>query len=135
MEKDFGSECSSECESGWTFYLGHSMYPCDPLQKPKKDDNDDDDDMSMVSDASSGPPHFHEQECNNNGVNRKIQDLPCFLDDTFSYVGNDKATVGEGDNDVEDYSEGESRLCQHQFEHFKFSVYGTQLKQNQLRKP
>ncbi|CAH1426102.1 unnamed protein product [Lactuca virosa] len=85
MEQDFGSECSSECGSGWTLYLGHSIYTLDPLQNSIYDEEDDD--MSMVSDASSGPPHVQEQECDNNGVNetgfqRQIQYFPSILDDT-----------------------------------------------------
>ncbi|GKE31706.1 hypothetical protein Tco_1451028, partial [Tanacetum coccineum] len=116
------------CESGWTLYLEHSMYdhhPSHPYQNHNNNVDDcngkkwsfshendfdaDDEDMSMVSDASSGPPHcFQEQEddqCfNNNGnggvytnvkrqkniipkepkLHRKVQDLPCLLDDTAS---------------------------------------------------
>ncbi|PWA70658.1 hypothetical protein CTI12_AA286530 [Artemisia annua] len=130
MEDAYGSECSSGCESGWTLYLEHSMYhPSHSYENHNNNvdgcngkkgsfshendfDNDDDEDMSMVSDASSGPPHcFQEQEdeCfNNNGngngnanggvytnvkrqkipkepkLHRKVQDLPSLLDDTAS---------------------------------------------------
>ncbi|XP_057527466.1 protein SOB FIVE-LIKE 5-like [Amaranthus tricolor] len=82
------SECSSGCESGWTLYLEHSNntsfgnHYCHKQRKingfhgnyHEKDQygmnnngvfydyNDGDDqqeeDLSMVSDASSGPPHF-----------------------------------------------------------------------------
>ncbi|OVA03967.1 hypothetical protein BVC80_459g7 [Macleaya cordata] len=73
------SECSSGCESGWTMYLDNSSvsdYPCksgqfgeEYEQKIAKDENEAEEDLSMVSDASSGPPHFHEHEdyCNENG--------------------------------------------------------------------
>ncbi|XP_059281150.1 protein SOB FIVE-LIKE 5-like [Lycium ferocissimum] len=70
-----GSECSSGCESGWTMYLdqlsnsrdqynrrdntNHSIYKTEYVDE----ENQEDEDMSMVSDASSGPPHFHEQYC------------------------------------------------------------------------
>lgn len=96
MEQGFGSGCSSGCESGWTIYLGQSNYLCDSVYNTKNVEEDDDD-MSMVSDASSGPPHVQqqEQECNTDGFggckrqevvkeSRKINDLPCFLDDTAS---------------------------------------------------
>ncbi|XP_071742526.1 protein SOB FIVE-LIKE 5-like [Rutidosis leptorrhynchoides] len=133
MELDFGSECSSGCESGWTFYLGHSMYRSDLVEKYKYTDkeDDDDDDMSMVSDASSGPPHVvqdqeQEQEFSkhNNGVfngwkkekifitkGRKTQDLTCFLDETasssffnFSHAGNNQASLGESSKVIADDS-------------------------------
>uniref|UniRef100_A0A5B7CAE5 Uncharacterized protein n=1 Tax=Davidia involucrata TaxID=16924 RepID=A0A5B7CAE5_DAVIN len=66
------SGCSSGCESGWTNYLDHSSNSADQFHKfgggiVDEDyrskvayDNDEDEDLSMVSDASSGPPHFHE---------------------------------------------------------------------------
>lgn len=77
------SECSSGCESGWTLYLEHSnskfsvggnrkmsAFHHGQDQQGKKlngkffdeeeedDDDNNDEDLSMVSDASSGPPHF-----------------------------------------------------------------------------
>ncbi|KAJ8768909.1 hypothetical protein K2173_023904 [Erythroxylum novogranatense] len=71
----FASECSSDCESGWTLYLEQSLLSQD---KPNKfvearsgfcgrgknvqAVEDEDEDLSMVSDASSGPPHFPEDE-------------------------------------------------------------------------
>ncbi|XP_010273104.1 PREDICTED: uncharacterized protein LOC104608729 [Nelumbo nucifera] len=79
------SECSSGCESGWTMYLDHSLSadPCkrgcefgdeiaffgqDFMEKEAKEE-DEEEDLSMVSDASSGPPHFQEDEvyCDENG--------------------------------------------------------------------
>lgn len=89
MEHVFDSEesSSSGCESGWTLYLQHSIPHDDHFswKKPsvvhendQEDDNDgnEDDNMSMVSDASSGPPHFHEHQehdedeyCNNDKNN------------------------------------------------------------------
>ncbi|GFY85960.1 hypothetical protein Acr_04g0006980 [Actinidia rufa] len=63
------SECSSGCESGWTMYLDQSSNSGDHLQKSgcgyeaaNVEDYDEDEDLSMVSDASSGPPHFQEDE-------------------------------------------------------------------------
>ncbi|XP_047319599.1 protein SOB FIVE-LIKE 5-like [Impatiens glandulifera] len=67
------SECSSGCESGWTVYLEQSClspYPSN-ISRGKQlqlDDHhhhgeyeEEDEDMSMVSDASSGPPHFQQE--------------------------------------------------------------------------
>jgi len=70
----FGSEISSSgCESGWTLYLEHSFLNqnasshrggtqgfCEEEHKEKrfKDEDSGEEDLSMVSDASSGPPHF-----------------------------------------------------------------------------
>ncbi|XP_015892848.3 protein SOB FIVE-LIKE 5 isoform X2 [Ziziphus jujuba] len=74
------SECSSGCESGWTVYLeqslcnngfinGNGSVFCDGnYYKEKRSDQVDaeeeegEEDLSMVSDASSGPPHFQEDE-------------------------------------------------------------------------
>ncbi|XVF44967.1 hypothetical protein PTKIN_Ptkin02bG0165700 [Pterospermum kingtungense] len=79
------SECSSGCESGWTNYLEQSFLSAKPSHRGNgfndrksgvcdghrenrgKEEVDHDDefveeeeDLSMVSDASSGPPHFYE---------------------------------------------------------------------------
>lgn len=119
------SECSSGCESGWTLYLEHSFLSADPLHRGSgfvdgevkrgkdeaEEEEEEEEDLSMVSDASSGPPHFQEDEgyCNddngcfyphsmaatlvkNNGKRQKIrthrgrveQEDPSFLDDTAS---------------------------------------------------
>lgn len=62
-------ECSSGCESGWTLYLDHhssnfndQCYDQNNDRKNKMEDSHSDageeDDLSMLSDASSGPPHF-----------------------------------------------------------------------------
>ncbi|KAK6792667.1 hypothetical protein RDI58_011748 [Solanum bulbocastanum] len=75
-----GSECSSGCESGWTMYfdqfsadqynnrrdIRHNNNPYGFNYKTEyvsNEDQEEDEDMSMVSDASSGPPHFHEDYC------------------------------------------------------------------------
>ncbi|RDX78720.1 hypothetical protein CR513_40952, partial [Mucuna pruriens] len=117
----FDSECSSGCESGWTLYLEHSFldqnasshrggtegfnYEEEHKGKRFKDEDSGEEDLSMVSDASSGPPHheayFNEQV--NNGCfysaskavklaksdtkRLKVQEnqhLPSFLHDTAS---------------------------------------------------
>ncbi|XP_059635461.1 protein SOB FIVE-LIKE 5-like [Cornus florida] len=71
------SEERSGCESGWTMYLDQSSNSEDHqfhksrdhrrCKAEEEEDNEDDkdEDLSMVSDASSGPPHFHEvdQDC------------------------------------------------------------------------
>lgn len=76
----FDSECSSGCESGWTLYLEHSYENTRFIggtegyygnqHKDKRVTNEYSEgveDLSMVSDASSGPPHhdsyFNAQDC------------------------------------------------------------------------
>lgn len=64
-------EWSTGCESGWTIYLDESAYISRNNDNPNQnyytriinsDVNDiDDQDLSMVSDASSGPPHCKHQ--------------------------------------------------------------------------
>ncbi|CAI9781833.1 unnamed protein product [Fraxinus pennsylvanica] len=60
------SECRSGCESGWTLYLEHSSSSFSRYSVAKRvkveDDDVENDDLSMVSDASSGPPHLHEED-------------------------------------------------------------------------
>ncbi|THG09940.1 hypothetical protein TEA_021015 [Camellia sinensis var. sinensis] len=121
------SECSSGCESGWTLYLEHSFLSSNPSNRNNNEfvdgkgiyskgkrslkNEDEEEDLSMVSDASSGPQNFHEDEYYGNGSNgclnnapidatlrkksgkrkknrenpsRKVQEHPSFLDDTAS---------------------------------------------------
>ncbi|XP_065624235.1 protein SOB FIVE-LIKE 5 [Quercus suber] len=129
------SECSSGCESGWTLYLEQSYLSpnnprrdtgfvngkasfCDEYKDKRdkqtveiEDDDEEEEDLSMVSDASSGPPHFPEDEGYFNGDNgcvyptsrpstlaknvgkrqkskahrhREDQEMSAFLDDTAS---------------------------------------------------
>ncbi|XP_048443937.1 protein SOB FIVE-LIKE 5 isoform X2 [Pyrus x bretschneideri] len=64
------SQCNSGCESGWTSYLDQSSYLSQSqVQKPggfadyvqtKEEEEEEEEDLSMVSDASSGPPHYHD---------------------------------------------------------------------------
>ncbi|KAH6764886.1 hypothetical protein C2S52_013886 [Perilla frutescens var. hirtella] len=59
------SECSSGCESGWTTYLDQLSNSTNPYNRQNHEVkganvNEEDEDLSMVSDASSGPPHLHE---------------------------------------------------------------------------
>lgn len=67
------SECSSGCESGWTTYLNQSSNSADQYPRASykshwsrgvsvHEEEEEDEDLSMVSDASSGPRHFHEEE-------------------------------------------------------------------------
>ncbi|XP_039018273.1 protein SOB FIVE-LIKE 6-like [Hibiscus syriacus] len=74
-------EYSSGSESGWTNYLEQSFLSASPskkknvkksgfcdehrenIGKQKVDDDEEEEDLSMVSDASSGPPHFYEENC------------------------------------------------------------------------
>lgn len=75
-----GSGCTSECESGWTMYFDEFSYSSDQFNGVTERSIYDgrgksayaDEDLSMVSDASSGPPHnnFHEDRefcCEENG--------------------------------------------------------------------
>ncbi|XP_054776232.1 protein SOB FIVE-LIKE 5-like [Prosopis cineraria] len=124
------SECSSGCESGWTLYLEHSFlsknvshmdtpftggndgfYEDKDKRAREEEDVTEEEDLSMVSDASSGPPHFQDDEAYLNEDNgcfhsesqaakiaktakkkQKVkenepcgdQHLPSFLDDTAS---------------------------------------------------
>ncbi|XP_061355635.1 protein SOB FIVE-LIKE 5-like [Gastrolobium bilobum] len=122
----FASECSSGCESGWTLYLEHSFlnqnrfidgtdgfYEEHKDKRVKDENSGDEEDLSMVSDASSGPPHIPDDEAcfneeHNNGCfysapkavklaksgtkrlkvkenqHRENQHLPSFLHDTAS---------------------------------------------------
>ncbi|GKV19805.1 hypothetical protein SLEP1_g30023 [Rubroshorea leprosula] len=78
------SKCSSGCESGWTLYLEQSFVSPSPshrrpgfdsmkgfcgkatekskTQVVEEVDVEEEEDLSMVSDASSGPPHVHEDD-------------------------------------------------------------------------
>lgn len=81
-----GSDYSSGCESGWTMYLdqhtsnsadqynsnaaaagggeGGGVYGGKDYGSGKVAFSGEDEDLSMLSDASSGPPHFHDvDEC------------------------------------------------------------------------
>ncbi|KAE8725625.1 hypothetical protein F3Y22_tig00008289pilonHSYRG00017 [Hibiscus syriacus] len=70
------SECRSGSESGWTNYLEQSFLSANPSKKKNvkksgfrenrsKEKVVDEEDLSMVSDASSGPPHFYEDNGSN----------------------------------------------------------------------
>ncbi|CAL9174798.1 unnamed protein product [Musa hybrid cultivar] len=63
-EADVSSDCSSGCQSGWTDYLNKSCGECpQPLVCGKGGSfEEEEEDLSMVSDASSGPPHFPEED-------------------------------------------------------------------------
>lgn len=67
------SECSSGCESGWTLYLENSFVTCCKdnnfeaekslkQKQEEEEEEEEEEDLSMVSDASSGPPNFHQEE-------------------------------------------------------------------------
>jgi len=112
------SQCSSGCESGWTLYLEHSFQlnhnafshassqfigeDNDQYKDKKaKKEEAEEEDLSMVSDASSGPPHLPDAQDNasfysaSNSAKlgkrsrkrqkvKQYQHLPSFLDDTAS---------------------------------------------------
>ncbi|XP_055814801.1 protein SOB FIVE-LIKE 5-like isoform X2 [Solanum dulcamara] len=135
------SECSSGCESGWTLYLENSFLPCckdNNLEGEKslkqKEEETEEEDLSMVSDASSGPPNFHqEEEYGHNIINGshyyapitnpkrqkakdKKQKQISVLDDTasspiFDFSNNNFSSINNNTKSVEnvlDFSQGYS---------------------------
>ncbi|KAK2974465.1 hypothetical protein RJ640_018630, partial [Escallonia rubra] len=111
MEDLLGSECSSGCESGWTLYLEQSYLS--PFPSPGEDKfveakgvfisegnrgkyEEEEEDLSMVSDASSGPPHFQEDE----EYYGNVTDNGCFfyhapVDATLQHNGGKRQKVKE----------------------------------------
>ncbi|XP_019155889.1 PREDICTED: uncharacterized protein LOC109152693 [Ipomoea nil] len=99
-----GSECSSGCQSGWTTYFDQNSNSEDQFNSRFHGEDhrggkmgfcSEDEDLSMVSDASSGPPHFRggeeEEEYLYKGKQkRKSTEIwgdkqeRCYLDDTAS---------------------------------------------------
>ncbi|WVZ09273.1 hypothetical protein V8G54_013803 [Vigna mungo] len=112
------SQCSSGCESGWTLYLeqslqlNHNAFSHASSQFDAEDNDEykdkkakkeaaEEEDLSMVSDASSGPPHLPDAQDNGSFYSaskaaklgkrskkrqkvKEYQHLPSFLDDTAS---------------------------------------------------
>lgn len=82
------SECTSGCESGWTLYLEQSDFASHRNTNKFVDGkagfceqdfqhcDDEEEDLSMVSDASSGPPTFHEDDVCFNDVDRYQRQYP-----------------------------------------------------------
>lgn len=82
------SECTSGCESGWTLYLEQSNFASHRNTNKFVDGkagiceqdfqhcDDEEEDLSMVSDASSGPPTFHEDDVCFNDVDRYQRQYP-----------------------------------------------------------
>lgn len=69
MDLSSASQCSSGCESGWTLYLDQSSYSKNQyynlggiVSKGNNEVEEEEEDLSMVSDASSGPRHYHCEE-------------------------------------------------------------------------
>ncbi|KAF3435571.1 hypothetical protein FNV43_RR22660 [Rhamnella rubrinervis] len=82
------SECSSGCESGWTVYFEQSFLSPNDSHHNKGNEfvngksvlrttheDEEEEDLSMVSDASSGPPHFQEEA---EQVYVNVDDDSCF---------------------------------------------------------
>ncbi|KAK7405846.1 hypothetical protein VNO78_07456 [Psophocarpus tetragonolobus] len=119
MMNALASQCSSGCESGWTLYLEHSFqlqHHNNPsshtssefvdkgfcVSKKTEKEEAEEEDLSMVSDASSGPPHLPDAQDNERFYSpskaaklgnkrskkrqkvKENQHLPSFLDDTAS---------------------------------------------------
>nr|GMD99466.1 uncharacterized protein LOC109152693 [Ipomoea batatas] len=105
-----GSECSSGCQSGWTTYFDQKSNSEDQYNSRFHGEDhrgkmgfcsEEDEDLSMVSDASSGPPHFRggledeeeeeEEEYLYKGKQKRKsteiwgdKEQRCYLDDTAS---------------------------------------------------
>ncbi|KAG6537583.1 hypothetical protein ZIOFF_002677 [Zingiber officinale] len=62
------SECSSGCQTGWTTYFLHSSDVRNSLSYRDGESfrgvEEEEEGLSMISDASSGPPHFNEDDGN-----------------------------------------------------------------------
>ncbi|OAY23046.1 protein SOB FIVE-LIKE 5 [Manihot esculenta] len=124
------SRCSSSgCESGWTLYLDQSSLSKNQYQGfggfvdggyARVDDDEEEEDLSMVSDASSRPPHYCEddEDCfdqldKKNKSKKKSKEYDrsqqhSYLDDTASSpvlgkkVGKNEASM----NHVLEFSQG-----------------------------
>ncbi|KAJ1697499.1 hypothetical protein LUZ63_006011 [Rhynchospora breviuscula] len=126
---------SSGCQSGWTVYFDQSYLAPPPLS-PNRDkditrfkssreesEEEEEEDLSMVSDASSGPPHFDTEEqhsecdilllLSESRKKRKVdrlsdakRDLCSSLDDTASSpMMNHSNSTGIGTTDMETTAE------------------------------
>ncbi|KAJ8773299.1 hypothetical protein K2173_028476 [Erythroxylum novogranatense] len=116
------SQCiSSGCESGWTSYLDQSSISKNQFQgiggynggRDHAKLEDEEEDLSMVSDASSGPPHYCEDDeyrFHKSTKQRKNKDhvrshqQQCLDDTASSPVLNKKVTKNE-EHSLE-YSQG-----------------------------
>nr|GMD96405.1 uncharacterized protein LOC109152693 [Ipomoea batatas] len=88
-----GSECSSGCQSGWTTYFdqksnSEDQYNSRFLGEDQRGKmgfcSEEDEDLSMVSDASSGPPHFRGKQKRKSTEIWGDKEQRCYLDDTAS---------------------------------------------------
>ncbi|XP_062025121.1 protein SOB FIVE-LIKE 5-like isoform X1 [Rosa rugosa] len=132
------SQYNSGCESGWTHYLdqsylsgSHGIQKGDDYvgTKPEFEEEEEEEDLSMVSDASSGPPHYQElyedgcsfsvnssaSKLGKKSKKKKSKEQHHHLDDTasssvFNYYSKKKmSTLSKNEpsmQNVLDYSEG-----------------------------
>uniref|UniRef100_A0A5B6YS84 Uncharacterized protein n=1 Tax=Davidia involucrata TaxID=16924 RepID=A0A5B6YS84_DAVIN len=175
MNDVLASECSSGCESGWTLYLEHSVLSSyishrgnefvDErgvfAEEKRAKYEDEEENLSMVSDASSGPPHFNEDELDydsgcfyhapidatmpkNSGKkekikehrHQKVQEQSSFLDDTASSpifnFSNNNYRPTSNQASMDNILDFEGRSAFHgQFGFYQSSLSGNQLQQNQ----
>ncbi|KAJ4762882.1 hypothetical protein LUZ62_073257 [Rhynchospora pubera] len=125
---------SSGCQSGWTVYFDQSYLAPPPLspnrdkditrfKSSREESEEEEEDLSMVSDASSGPPHFDTEEqhsecgtlllLSESRKKRKVdrlsdakRDLCSSLDDTASSpMMNHSNSTGIGTTDIETTAE------------------------------
>ncbi|KAL9143882.1 hypothetical protein ABFS82_14G263100 [Erythranthe guttata] len=155
-----GSECSSGCESGWTTYLDNHLSNNDPFYNNNNNNknnnnsssrsrfleekgtrvtnNEEDEDLSMVSDASSGPPYFHDKYENiisedntkkmkKNNIRVKSWEQSLCLDDTasssFFHFSQDNVPPPENVFSAAEHFEGES-MTNKNISFFKSSTKG-----------
>ncbi|XP_052206275.1 protein SOB FIVE-LIKE 5-like [Diospyros lotus] len=117
------SQCSSGCESGWTLYLEHSLLSPYPnsnhhflhdgdadadaravySNNNKEEEGVEEEDLSMVSDASSGPPIFQEDEYFRNADTGFLRRPPvCAAFPKSSGKKNKKSVRGSGSVKVQE---------------------------------
>ncbi|CAK7347408.1 unnamed protein product [Dovyalis caffra] len=129
---------SSGCESGWTSYLNESSNSKNQYRgfggfvdgDYARVEGEQEEDLSMVSDASSGPPHYREDDeyccdklAKKSKNKRKSKEYGrsqqhSYLDDTASSPALGKATNNEGPTElVLESSQGFSAT------HFKNQIY------------
>ncbi|KAH7850133.1 hypothetical protein Vadar_028363 [Vaccinium darrowii] len=126
------SECSSGCESGWTMYLDQSSNSADQFQKGtsgfkagNEEEYDEDEDLSMVSDASSGPPQFQEDEDSYDG-----NGYPCSVSRQPNKKEKNKKKVKEQRGSKKQYSNLDDTASSPVKKQVAFPPHGTSMEHN-----
>ncbi|KAJ8638271.1 hypothetical protein MRB53_012538 [Persea americana] len=132
-EESLPLECSSGSESGWTMYLDQSFGRPTSLSAKGaglhgrfvgEEEEEEEEDLSMISDASSGPPQFHEEEdnCYDNGCF-------CSASSTALVTKISKRSRAEAKEKTEDSSYLDDTASSHVF---LFSKNSSEVTNNQL---